>query len=263
MADPWEAILRQQAFRKRHRVGQRLRARLLRHEAQGLAWVLIDGQELLARINQAPPPGSPLVFLIQELEPEIQLKDVTPAFQPATPLAARVAGFAASRARFEALRQSPSSASDRDGARRSRFLADLAGQPEARSAFLRAAEAAGLLAGELAAGGTGRFLWLPWLPARATEHELLLLTTPGGLTEARLGFRHHSAGRVQVRVLFKPPRAGFRFFLERLEQALAPDLARDWTDGATRAECLGLERLAAGDRGGVLAGLLGPEAARR
>lgn len=262
MADPWEAILRQQAFRRRHRVGQRLRARLLRLEAPGLAWVSIDGQELLARIAQVPPPGSPLVFLIQALEPEIQLKDVTPAFQPATPLAARVASFAASRARFEALRPHPCPAPG-NGDPDARFLSALAAPSEAGSAFLRTAEAAGLLARELSSAGAGRFLWLPWLPAEATEHELLLTQTPGGLTEARLGFRHEQAGRVQVRVLYKPPRAGFRYLLERLEQASAALLSRDWKGDGVLAECLGLERLGTEDRGGVLAGRLGPGHARR
>lgn len=73
---------RKQVFRRSHRPGEEATGRLLEWVEPGLAWVAIDGQPLLVPLTASPPqaghpdsfpPGTRLRFLIQALEPDIQL----------------------------------------------------------------------------------------------------------------------------------------------------------------------------------------------
>lgn len=61
-------------FRARHRIGERLRGRILRHEPGGLTVVEVDGQELLARLEVLAEPGDALNFVVRALLPEIHLQ---------------------------------------------------------------------------------------------------------------------------------------------------------------------------------------------
>lgn len=63
-------------FRKRHRAGQRVRGvvREWQSQAQGLAWVDIDGHRLLAQLPPDTRLGLERLFLVVSLEPEIVLR---------------------------------------------------------------------------------------------------------------------------------------------------------------------------------------------
>lgn len=248
MNDVWEALARQAAFRSRHKVGQKVRARFLREEAPGLAWVSVDGQELLARVAQMPQPGAALLFLVKSLEPEIQLQDVTPAASYATPLALMAADFLTTRSHFDGLvRQT----SDRPlAATPAAYRAWLLGDPVRAEAFLRCAASAGTLARTLAPQGR-RLLWLPWLPASAEAHELVVRETESGLLDAELGFTVPGRGMARLRLLFKPPRAAWRALLERPEAW--NHVLEKAADSDAGVNFLGLEQLPPGGRGGVLA----------
>ena len=247
MHDPWEALARQAAFRSHHKVGQKVRARFLREEG-GLAWVSVDGQELLARVAQMPAPGAVLLFLVKSLEPDIQLQDVTPAYSPATPLAIMAADFLTVRSHFDGLlRHTPEYPAEANpAAYRSWLMSDTA----RTEAFLRCAGVVGTLNRALAPHGR-RLYWLPWLPMGAEAHELVVRNTGRGLLDAELGFIAPPRGMTRLRVLFKPPRAAWRLLLERPEAWNAG--LKAFTASDARAEFLGLERLPPGGRGGVLA----------
>ena len=62
------------AFRARHSIGQRIKGRILRREQNGLSWVQVGGEELLARLEVQAEPGDQLIFIVRALTPEIMLQ---------------------------------------------------------------------------------------------------------------------------------------------------------------------------------------------
>lgn len=69
---------RADSFRKKHHVGQRLTGTLRRWVKGGLAWVRVDGQDLVAELHSQPELGATLYFLVDRLVPEIVLREVRP-----------------------------------------------------------------------------------------------------------------------------------------------------------------------------------------
>lgn len=65
-------------FRKRYKVDQIIQGILLKWETTKLGWVEIGDQRLLANIMTSPAPGDTLTFLVQQLYPEIILKEINP-----------------------------------------------------------------------------------------------------------------------------------------------------------------------------------------
>lgn len=145
--------------------------------------------------------------------------------------------------------------------RRERFNAFLAGDSELMEAYLRVlgqelALDACLRDGSSPGSGRGqglRFAYRPWLLPGFRECELLTSTpssaAAGGqsLRELRLAFDSPDFGRGELRLLFKPPRAGYRIHLASPKharvlstalQVCAQTLARD-----VPAEFLGVCRL--------------------
>ncbi|WP_027722189.1 hypothetical protein [Maridesulfovibrio zosterae] len=65
-------------FRKRYKVGQIIQGVLLKWEQHKLGWVQIEDQKLLANIQTVPAPGDTLTFIVQQLYPDILLKEISP-----------------------------------------------------------------------------------------------------------------------------------------------------------------------------------------
>ena len=65
-------------FRKRYKVGQIIQGVLLKWEQQKLGWVQIEDQKLLANILSFPSTGDTLTFIVQQLYPDILLKEISP-----------------------------------------------------------------------------------------------------------------------------------------------------------------------------------------
>lgn len=254
MHDAFEALARQEAFRRRHRPGQKVRARMLRAEGPDLAWVSVEGQELLARVAQLPPPGAPLLFLILSLDPEIRLQDVTPAFVPATPVSSLASDFVSTRQRYDALARNIPDLAQAPENTPAVLARALRADPALAQAFLACARSAAALSRALEP--SRRLLWQPWLPLGAERHEAVLRRTPGGLLSLESGFFQPGRGQARIRLLCKPPRASYRVLLENPgawpepPQPPFPDL-----HGLT-LEYLGAESLPTGSSGGVLADAL-------
>jgi hypothetical protein len=200
---------RAERFRRTHREGQTVRGSLLRQGADGLAWVRIDGQELLASVAGEHTPGRELFFRVERLQPDIVLKQLRGVRGASgAPLAA--IRLQAEVARFEALLdaalldgalpggsalgagesdasgdssgglvQGPGAAPDDATARRAAFLALVAARPELLRAY------AALLAREreintrLAQTLAARYAYAPWLVPGARGVEVLFLRAPG------------------------------------------------------------------------------------
>ncbi len=252
MYDAFEAQARQAAFRRRHRPGQKVRARMLRAEGPDLAWVAMEGQELLARVSPLPPPGAPLLFLIVSLEPEIRLQDVTPAFVPASPLGSLAADFTSARHRYDALARAIPDLARGAGNAPAALIRVLRAEPDLARALLTCAQSAATLSRAMEPGR--RLLWQPWLPLGAERHETVLRRTEGGLLALETGFFQPGRGQARIRLFLKPPRASYRILLDN--PAAWPEPPQPPFPGLNLdLESFGAERLPPGS-GGVLADAL-------
>lgn len=257
------------AFRNRYRVGERLRGRLLRFEGPGLAWVAIDREPLLARIESSPPPGSELHFQVASLYPEIVLRELgagTRAGGP--PPAVLLQQLGAARGAFEdtardllaSLRGLALAA-----ARREAFRAGLPADPAATLSFLDLLLATARINAWLG-NASLRLLCLPWLAPHARDLELVVRRAAGPgrskaapLDEALCSCTLARLGRIKVQALHRPGRTAFRLFLDRptsigrVREIVERHLAGILPAGA---ECLGVDELPPEARAGVLAELL-------
>ena len=252
---------RARAFRKSHQVGAVVRGRLTGWEAQGLAWVRIDGQPLLARLPAETPVGAKLVFAITALTPEIVLK-LLPGQGGGSGLADLTAEFVAARAAFESAAAGPSGPLP-GTAERSAWRADMAEDPGRLELLARTLARLDRLNQVLPANA--RLSYPAWLAPWARDLELLTRRTrtpdePDFLDLLLTGSRP-GCGAFQVRLLAKGQRASVRVLAEHKDalapqaEALARAVAR--TEGLETA-WLGLDSLPRARRGGALAELAWP-----
>jgi len=246
------------AFRARHSIGQRVRGRILRREQNGLTWVLVGGEELLARLEVPAEPGDELFFIVRALSPEIMLQALPPG-QAAADLPGLVQRFRAAReifeqqdaGLFEPLMGLPPS----PGARHKAFQAALAKSPAAADRLAKVLDILGQINAGLDPAAGLEALYLPWLlPAlrrqeawRKAESAALSAGSAacGGL-EARLALR---PGLCALRLLCQFPAKSGPL------QAEAEALAREGLGLETEVTASALTR--ATPRGGVLGELLG------
>ncbi len=245
---------RRQAFRRRHRVGERLQGTLLRWESPGLAWIRVAGHELLAWISDAPEPGQPLWFLVRELFPELVLQQLGQSEAPGPGLSECLQAWLEARRHFLPLVEGlgvPGGLSP--AAREQAWVSGLASRPEAGPALARVLECLGALNRVLESNRLGRLLYLPWLLDGAHDLELLLCGAddtlaglgllgdgaalapatdpapnenaanagsgaagePQRLTSLTLGFTHAQAGRCEARLLALGAQGSCRVRAER------------------------------------------------
>ncbi len=252
-------------FRARHRIGERLKGRILRHEQNGLTVVDVDGQELLARLEVPAEPGDTLLFVVRALLPEIHLQALQGDAASADP-PGLLQQFRTARQAFElraALHlsalplalppeQNPGSS----------FLALLA-QESSLGELYAEAQARLLRLDEALARPLGRTaLYLPWAAPGLSQCEAML-STQGDSFELAASGRMERYGAFELRLMGRGGEHRLRLWLERADRAeevvvLAREaLARSGRAGAE----ISVGRLASPTPGGVFTELLG-EAAR-
>lgn len=253
---------RADSFRRRHRVGERVTGRVLRHESDGYAWVDFEGIELLAGIQSAPAPGSVLLFVVLRTEPDILLQELHVARAAGDPLSGVADAFWAARARFESLswdvREATGRAEGGPEARRKAFDAALAGAPEAAGAFALAAEAVEAANALLAMRGGARLGYRHWLLPETLSGEMLdLPASRGGIAESAHSFTLPGQGQCELRLMRGPRGAGARLLLEDVRLAPAFEkLVRLRAVVPADMEFLAPAPLPLSSRAGVLAPLL-------
>ncbi len=202
-------------FRRAFRTGEQVAGKVLSRPDALSAWVDISGYELLARTDTDPQPGAVLVFLITQLHPIVILREL-PRNAPSGPgsdprrTAALLRSFRAARAdldsRLSAL--GPLPATWDLTALKTRFLSLLRKDAGAWAAFSqgrRLTRDINVLPG---IRRLGRFLYAPWYPPGASEHELFLGNAgDGGIREILLGFRLTGPGLVRIKALADQGRA--------------------------------------------------------
>ncbi|MFW5733719.1 MAG: hypothetical protein ACOCWR_01535 [Oceanidesulfovibrio sp.] len=212
---------RRQAFRRKHRVGDRVRGVMFGWESPGLAWVEVSGVKLLASLDSGPEPGAHLAFLVKSLDPDIVLQELPPAAGGESILAEAAAEFWVGRAAFEhAMREHPPPDLPEDIAGHpgaaGRLREHLLAHPAALAAWLRAQAMAEAVNAELVPSRGLMLRYRPELMPQGRDHELLVAVHGGELAWA---CTLPLWGRCQVRILRHGPVAGARVFLERPEHA--------------------------------------------
>jgi hypothetical protein len=242
------------AFRARHSIGQRVKGRILRREPNGLHWVLVGGEELLARLEVNANEGDELMFVVRALTPEIMLQALPPGVD-AIDLPGLVQRFRAAREVFETqnasifslLRVLPA-----EGAKRRDALSDALRQhPEAGRQFDKIRDYLAQINAAIAAGGAAnQAMYEPWATPGLRRQELLRRVLPGGVELALSGV-DGAAGSMEARMT--PGR--LRLFAERGNTlpACLDDLLRLAAELDGRApQTTGPMRLAPANLGGVL-----------
>ncbi|MFZ5812979.1 MAG: hypothetical protein ACOY4F_13135 [Thermodesulfobacteriota bacterium] len=196
-------------FRRAFRTGERVTGRVLSRPDAFSAWVDISGYELLARTDTDPRPGTVLTFLIAQLHPVVILREIPRAASDdpgpgPRHIAALLGSFRAARAdldsRLSAL--GPLPATWDLTLMKTRFLSLLRNDAAAWDAFSHGRRLARDISALPAIRRLGRFLYAPWYPPGASEHELFLGNTGnGGIREILLSFRVDGPGLVRIKAL--------------------------------------------------------------
>lgn len=247
------------SFRARHSIGQRIKGRILRREANGLYWVLAGGEELLARLEVQADPGDELVFLVRALTPEIMLQAL-PGGVGAADLPGLVQRFRASREVFEvqdaelfaALRDVPAQPALRAEA----FAQALPTRPAAAERYGEVTRLLGQVNACLDPADGRQAAYEPWLLPSARRMELLRGPGAGlrlsasvpdaGYFEASLGPQGESPRLV---VQAERPEACGTLLVELAALVRA--------DSASEPVLLGPTRMRSNPLGGVLGDLFG------
>ncbi len=217
------------AFQHAHRVGQKVRGRLLAREGS-LAKVRIDGQELLANIESAAAPGSELLFLVVRLVPDILLKEITGKAGSSLFVSQALSEFASGRRELEGrIARVDWTAAPLPAdlpARKDHFLQRLRADRKALAMLAALLERAAAIDAHLTPFGLGRFFYQPWLLPMAASHEILALKKPPSKNNAKrsswnilFSFFLEGPGHVEAHIVYKEPEARCRLLLEHPEHA--------------------------------------------
>jgi len=251
------------AFRAKHSIGQRIKGRILRREPNGLYWVQVGGEELLARLEVQADPGDELIFIVRALTPEIMLQALAGGMS-AGDLPGLVQRFRAAREVFEvngsemfaALQAVPPDPSLRLEA----FLKALEARPDSAANYAKVLALLTQVNSSLGDKQTAVALYQPWLLPLRRRQEMLRRDRADGDTETSSSAVDPAAGAFEFRLRSGSDAASLVLTAERPEACgpLQVEIA-----ALVRGE-LGLEpvmlgpsRLRRNNLGGVLGELFG------
>jgi len=169
-------------FKRKVKVGQLLKGRMLRVEQEGFAWVLIGDMELLAQIETMPEPGQWLEFLVLSLEPSIMLRQLQHGTDPRGSIFLRdyIRSYLTERDKLDALLASSlwNNLSPADAQHvttyRAQLIRFLAQHPDALDQFTRVMRLHSSVQRMVSASGHGSFQYMPWLMPSARGIEILV-----------------------------------------------------------------------------------------
>lgn len=243
---------RTEAFRKTHRVGQKVRGRVLKWQEAAMAWIAIDGQPLLANLSSRPAPGSVLAFKIISLHPHIHLQEIFDAGGMSSALTG-VMAFTEARRKFQtAMEPHSQSLEGLDLRQRIIQFARLLNDPKLMNAYAQTQMSVDSV------NGTDRKYCLRYSPLLLPEarDQATFLRTSGDFTEVIHEFTLPRLGDAQVHFMHKSGKTSYRVKLRRTShiETLRKVLERSKIL-AESAQYIGTERLT-GPPGGMLANFL-------
>ncbi len=251
------------AFRARHSVGQRIKGRILRREPNGLYWVQVGGEELLARLEVQADPGDELLFIVRALTPEIMLQALAGGMS-AGDLPGLVQRFRAAREVFEvngagmfaALQATPPDVSLREEA----FQKTLEARPDSASNYSKVLALLTQINSSLGEEQTAVALYQPWLLPLCRRQEMLRRDRADGGAETSCSAVDPAAGAFELRLRSGNDAASLVLTAERPEACgpLQVEIAAlVYGDLGLEPVMFGPNRLRRNNLGGVLGELFG------
>ena len=240
-------------FRRRRKVGEKVRGMLVRWESPGLAWVNIEGQLLLARIATRPQPGMPLLFLVKSMTPEIMLQELSPeSGREAVSVVSLVQDYENSCQAMHQAMQTGRRGSVHEIRGRQAFFAHICGKGELVWEYALVLQSSLTLDSFLQRERGWRFLALPWLLPLARRSEMVHKppAREGAIAEVVYGFDIPGRLSGEIRILLKAPKASYRVFVARsTRDRTEARMLAEKTCGrlpvltGVTAECLGVSEL--------------------
>lgn len=255
-------------FRARHAVGERVDGTVIRYEQNGLAWVRIDPDLLLAALDTRPEPGVRMAFRILKLTPFILLKELHATNQGGAVLGDLIQGFRLLRDRFEAdLPQDMLHGGLATEPRLSRCKALFETQLRQKEDSFKLYSDIQALLTHLNKGlrsmGDGEALYTPWIWPDATGHEGLLFRDENSdYIELEYGLVLPAFGAQRFSLFGRLDDMNYRVYLEHPEYGERLSTILDNVEGAMsghRLQRLSLQPLRREHNEAVLNRLLVPE----
>jgi len=251
-------------FRKKFAVGDILQGKLLKWYKPKLGWVIIQDLELLANIQTNAAPDDILTFHVQQLYPDIILKEINPDHltgQGAYINPADVTReFISNRAAFESkanqiFRKLANKNINEAENRKRKFLALLEEDVKTAVFFFKTLKSASKLNSVLR---TTRLYYMPWLVPYGLNQEIVLKTrldkenTDNSFYELLFSLDLPPSMPARFKIMYKKPQCGFKLLADdpRVKALLENKFKENF------AEYLGTEHIPPHNAGGVLAELL-------
>lgn len=252
-------------FRRRYKVGQTLQGTLIKWERQKLGWVQIDDQRLLANITTSPSPGDMLTFVVQQLYPDIILKEITQdqlnehgiylnPVDITRQFVSRRAAFQSQASQiFRELKQQPS----KDATQRLKdFLYYLENDTKSSVMFF---ETLKCVADLNSIFKSAKLFYMPWLVPEALNEEIVLKarkdseSPDNSFYELLFALDLPQSVPARFRIMYKKPQCGFKLLMD--DQRLSALLSDEFKKSLP--QFIGVERIPVQNSGGFLSELLG------
>ena len=254
---------RSDSFRKKHRLGQKVRGRVLKILSDKMAWVEIDGDRLLAQLAIAHAEGSRLTFIVKQLHPDIILKELTLGQSGGNEALALVSAFDTARILFENRFQTDLKDLQATAPRLDvdAFIQTLAKSPELAAAYMDAANCARAISTVLSANNRGKLIYQPWLAPTCRRQVTLVRSTSQEtqMTATLVEFDHSRMGMVRIEFLHKGNTVACKQLMQhpKHSHALKQYLSTKRYDrSGILFNNLGISTLPQGSHGGIIAELL-------
>ncbi|MCT4535323.1 hypothetical protein [Halodesulfovibrio sp.] len=243
-------------FKRKVKVGQLLKGRMLRVEQEGFAWVLIGDMELLAQVEHMPEPGQWMEFLVLALEPSILLRQLQHGTDPrgSVFLSDYIRSYLTQRDKLDTMlayafwdSQKLSAGQDIEE-HRTALIKFLLRTPAALDQYTRVMRLLSSVQRMVQVGGHGTFHYMPWLMPSAKGVELLVSKPENNICTVTAGIILKGAQHVlvtgQMNISTDPAAFAFRLLLDK--NCKAGNNTSRATTTSTNCTCLGSSELPAG-----------------
>ncbi|WP_320174999.1 hypothetical protein [Maridesulfovibrio sp.] len=250
-------------FRKRFSIGDILQGKLIKWYQPKLGWVIIEDMELLANIQTNAAPGAILTFHVQQLYPDIILKEINPDHLNSQGTYINPSEitreFVSSRATFQSQANSIFNKLNEEkisyaNNRKERFFELLKDDVKTAVIFFKTLGCAAKLNSVLK---STKLYYMPWLVPCGINQEIVIKTRTdianpdNSFYELLFSLDLPPSVPTRLKVMYKKPQCGFKLLADdpRIKALLEPKFKGDFP------EFLATEHIPPHNAGGILAEL--------
>nr|WP_321257443.1 hypothetical protein [uncultured Pseudodesulfovibrio sp.] len=254
---------RSDSFRNKHRLGQKIRGKLIKNIADNMAWVDFNGNRLLAQLANPHSEGSLLLFIIKQLNPQIILKELGANHADGTNALNLANTFDTTRTLFEKKFWAITKACSLTQPSLSciNFMKIIATNSELFACYMDASNCARSISNALLDAKRGTIIYQPWLASESHRQVTLVKETNhrSKMTESIVEFDHPSMGLVRIEFFHKAKTVAYKLKMQRPQHSAA--LMRFLSTkkhhvNQLNLQHLGISKLPQSGHGGILAELL-------